>query len=84
MKTTADGHGLANRFHRCGEHCLRSWELFECEARNFCHDIVNGGLEAGWGDFGDVIVQLIQRIANRQFGCDFRDGKSSCLGGERR
>ncbi len=80
----ADGHHFAHGFHRGGQFGLGAGELFKRKARDLGDDIVDGRLERGGGDFGDVIVQLVQRVADRQFGRDLGDGKARGLGGQRR
>ena len=80
----ADGHHLAHRFHRRGQIWFRSGEFLEGKARDLGDDIVDRGLKAGGGDFGDVVVQLVQRIANGQFRRDLGNRKAGRLGGQRR
>ena len=83
MERPADGHRLAHRFHRGGQFGLRAGEFFKGEARDLRHDIVDGRLEGRRGDAGDVIVQLVQRIADRQLRRDLGDGKTGGLGRQR-
>ena len=83
-KGTANRHCFPHRLHGGGEGCRRAWEFFEGEARDFHHHIINGGLEAGRRDLGDVIGQFIQRIANGKLRRDLGDGKARGLGSERR
>ncbi len=84
MNGPADGHGFTNRFHRGGQAGLGARELLESEARYFGDDIVNGRFKTGWRHLGDVIVQLIQRIAYGQLGGDFGNRKTGGLGSQRR
>ena len=80
----ADGHGLAHRFHRGGEHRLRARELLEGEARDLGHHIVDGRLEARRrGAAGDVVGELVERVADGELGGDLGDGKAGRLRGER-
>ena len=78
-----DGHGLAHGFHRRGQFGLRAREFLEGKARDLGDDIVDGRLERGGRDLGDVVVQLVQRIANRQFRRDFRNRETGRLGCQR-
>ncbi len=84
VEGAANGHGLAHGFHRGGQQRFGAGEFLEGEARNFGDDIVNGWLERGGGDFGDVIVQLIERVAHGEFGGDLGDGEACGLGGQSR
>ena len=81
VERAADRHCFADRFHRGCQIRLGPGELLEGKTRNFRHDIVDGGFEGGRGDLGDVIVQLVQRIADRQFRSDLGDRETGCLGG---
>ena len=47
-----------------GEQGGRAGEFFEGEAGDFHHDVVDGGFEAGRRDAGDVVGQLVQRVAD--------------------
>ena len=75
----ADGHGLADRFHRRGQGRVGAGELLEGEARHLGDDIVDRRLEAGRRHLGDVVVQLVQRIADGQLGRDLGDREAGRL-----
>ncbi len=80
-----DRHHLADRFHRCGQQRFGAGELLEGEARHLGDDIVDGRLEARrCGAAGDVVVELVERVAHRQLGGDLGDGKAGRLRGQRR
>ena len=80
MDGPANRHGFAYRFHRGGQQRFRAGEFFKGKARDFGDDIVDGRLETGGCHLGDVIVQLVQRIADCQFRRDFGDRKTCGLG----
>ena len=80
----ADGHGLTHRLHRGGQIRFRAGEFLECEFRDLGDDIVDGRLERGGRDLGDVVVQLIQRVAHGQFRRDLSNRKAGRLGRQRR
>src|SRR3546814_9147458 len=58
------GHGFAHRFHGGGEQWVGAFEFFEGEARDFGHHIIDGRLERGGRRAGDVVHQLVKRIAD--------------------
>ena len=87
MKGATDGHNLTHRFHCGGQMRLRPRKFFKREAGNFGDDIVDAGFKRGRRNAGDVIVQLVQRIANGKFCGDFGDGEAGgfrCQGGAAR
>ncbi len=65
-----------------GEGGVGAGELLEGEAGPLDDDVVDGGLEAGGCDAGDVVVDLIEAVADREAGGDLGDGKAGGLGGE--
>ena len=69
----ADGHHFAHRFHLRPENRLGAREFLELPARDLDHHVVERRLEAGRRDFGDVVLDFIQTIADRQLRRDFRD-----------
>ena len=79
----ADGHDLTHRFHGGGQVGDGAGEFFKGEAGDFRDDIVDGRFKRRGRDLGDVIVQLIQRVADGEFGGDFRDGEAGGFGGQR-
>ena len=79
----ANGHRLAHGFHRGGQVGLAAGEFLKGEAGDLGHDIVDRRLEAGRRHLGDVIVQLVQRIADGQFRRDLGNRETRRLGGQR-
>ena len=79
----ADGHGFTDGFHRRGQVWLGAREFLKSELRNFGHNIVDGWLKRRWGDFGDVVVELVQRETHRQFCSDFGNWETGGFGRKR-
>ena len=79
-----DGHRLADRLHVRGQLGVRAGELLEREPRHLDHDVVQRGLEAGRRLAGDVVADLVQRVADGQPGGDLGDREAGRLGGQRR
>jgi len=73
VEGTADGHDLADRFHLCGEFFVDPLEFVEVEAGNFGHYVVERGLEAGARVAGDLVGQLVERVADGELGGDLRN-----------
>ncbi len=82
-KTAANRHHLTNRFHRGRQVGRRALELFESKARDFGDDVIDSRFKAGRGCPGDLVGELIQRIAHRQLGRDAGDGEAGGLGRQR-
>ncbi|GAA3072703.1 hypothetical protein GCM10020000_66920 [Streptomyces olivoverticillatus] len=82
-EVAADGHGLADRLHGRGEGGVGGRELLEGEAGRLDHDVVERGLEGRRGLLGDVVGDLVQRVAHREPGRDLGDREAGGLGGER-
>src|SRR3546814_3399978 len=74
-----DRHHLADRFHRGREQRLGAFELLEREARNLGDDVIDRRLERGRGDAGDVVLDLVERIAERQLRRDRSEEHTSEL-----
>ena len=79
-----DRHRLADRLHVGREPAVGAGELLEGEARDLGDDIVDRRLEGGRRRLGDVVGDLLQGVADRQFRRHLRDRETGCLGGERR
>ncbi len=79
LESAADAHRLAHRLHRGGQALIGAGELLEGEARDLGDDIIDGRLERGRGDAGNVVVELVQRVADRQLGGDLGDGEAGRL-----
>ena len=84
LEGAADGHGFAHRLHRGGQGGVGLGELFESEAGKLGDHVIDGGLETGGGLLGDVILQLVEGIPDREFGGELGNGETGGLGGERR
>ena len=84
LEGAADAHGLAHALHGGGQLIPGAGKFFKGKTRNFDHTVVNGRFKAGHCLAGDVIAQLVQRVAHGQLGCDFGNGKARGLGGQGR
>ena len=84
LKTAADRHRLAHRLHRGGEHRRAALELLKGEARDLGDHVVDRGLEAGRRGAGDVVDDLVERVAHRQAGGDLGDREAGGLRGQGR
>ena len=84
LEGAPDRHHLADRLHRGGEHRLGAGEFLEGEPRHLGDDVVDRRLEGGRRHPGDVVLQLVQAVADRQLGRDLRDRESGGLGGQGR
>ena len=80
----ADGHVLAHALHVRGQSGIGQRELLEGPARRLHHHVVDGGLETGGCLAGDVVGDLVQRVAHGQLGGDLGDGEAGGLGGQSR
>ena len=81
----ADGHRFADRFHRRRQHRLGAGKLLEREARDLGDDIVDRRLERRRRRAaGDVVGDLIERIADGELGRDLGDRKPGRLRRQRR
>jgi hypothetical protein len=85
LEGAADGHDLADRLHGGGQQGLAARILLEGEARDLGDDIVDAGLERGRGrPAGDVVLQLVQGVADGQAGGDLGDREAGGLRGQGR
>ena len=83
LEGPADRHHLAHRLHRGGEQRLGLGELLEGEARDLGDDVVDRGLERGRRGAGDVVLDLVQRVADGELGRDLGDREAGGLGRQR-
>ena len=83
-KAATDRHDLTDRFHRGRQFVLGALELLEREARDLGHDIVDRRFETGGRRAGDLVLDLVERIAHRQLGGDARDREAGRLRCQRR
>ncbi len=84
LERAANRHRFADGFHRGRERLVGFGEFLKRESRHFHHAIVDRRLEARRRLAGDVVANLVERVADRQLGCDFRDRKAGRLAGQRR
>ena len=85
LEGPADGHRLADGLHLRGEAIVGGWKLFEGEARNLGDHVVDGRFEGRRrGAPGDLVVQFIEGVANRQLGRDLGDREAGGLRRQRR
>ena len=84
LKGSAHSHGLADRLHAGGQNAAGALELDEGKARNLDHAVVDGRLKGSRSCLGDVVGNLIQRVANRKQRSHLCNGEASCLGSQRR
>ena len=78
----ADRHRLADALHVGGEAAVGAGELLEGEARDLGDDVVDRRLEGGGRGPGDVVGDLLQRVADRQFRRHLRDREAGRLRGQ--
>ena len=79
-----DAHRLADRLHLRAEARVGAGELLEREARDLHDDVVERRLEARRRRAGEVVRNLVERVADRQLRRHFRDRIAGRLGRERR
>ena len=85
LEGAANGHDFAHGFHLRGQAVRRLREFFKGETRNFGDHVVNRRFKAGRrGAAGDVVAQLIQRVAHRQLGGNLGNRKAGGFGSQRR
>ena len=85
LEGAANRHGFAHRLHRGGERLFSAREFFKGEARNFGDDIINGRLERGRRCAAcNIVVDLVERVADRELGRDTRNREAGCFGRQSR
>ena len=82
LKVVADGHDLAGGHHLGAQRLVGVDELIKGPLRVLDHDVVQRRLEAGAGLAGDVVGDLIQRVADGDFGRHLGDGVAGGLGSQ--
>ena len=83
LEGTADGHDFADRLHLRGQAVIGLRELLEGEARNLGDDVIDGRLEGRRRlATGDVVLQLVQGVADGQLGGDLGDRETGRLGSQ--
>ena len=81
-----DGHHLADRLHLCAQHAARSGQLLEGPSRDLGDHVVDHRFEArrrrhGVG-LGDVVGDLVERVAHGEASCDLGDREPGRFRGE--
>ena len=84
LEGAADRHRLAHRLHLRRQRAIRLRELLEVPARDLDDDVVDGRLEGGGRQARDVVLDLVEVIAERELGGDLRDREAGRLRGQRR
>ena len=82
LKGAANRHDLAHGLHARGECGVGTLELLEGKARHLDHTVVDCGLKAGGRSLGDVVDDLVERIAHGQARGGLSDGETRGLGSE--
>src|SRR5580698_3205968 len=79
FKRAADGHHFADRLHLRSQRFVGAGKFFELPLRNLDDYVIERGLEAGWSLARDVVRNLVERVANGEFGRNFCNRKTGCL-----
>ena len=82
LKGAADRHNLAHGLHARGERGIGALKLLEGKARHLNDAVVDRGLKAGGRGLGDVVDDLVERVAHSQASSSFGDGEARGLGGQ--
>ncbi len=82
LEVAGQGHGLAHGLHGGGQGGVGARELLESEARHLGDHVVDGRLEGGRRGLGDVVANLVERVAESQLGGDLGDREAGGLGGQ--
>ena len=80
---TADAHGLAHRLHGGSQGVIGTRELLKSKARGLDNDVVQGRLEGSLGLTGDVILHLVQGVADSELGRQLSNRETGGLGCQR-
>ena len=83
FESAADGHDFAHGFHLRGEDRLGGAEFLEIKARDLGHDVIDRRLERAGRGAGDVVGELVERVADGKLGRHARDREARGLGGQR-
>ncbi len=85
LEGAADRHHFADRLHRGGQRRAGAGEFLECKARDLGDDIVDRRLERGRRCAArDIVFDLVQRVADREFRRDLGDREAGRLRRQRR
>ena len=82
LEGAADRHDLAHGLHTRGERGVGTLELLEGKARHLDHTVVDCGLKAGGRSLGDVVDDLVERVAHSQARGGLGDRETRGLGSE--
>ena len=82
LKGAADCHDLAHGLHARGERGVGALELLEGKARHLYHAVIDRGLKASGRCLGDIVDDLVERIAHGQARGGLSDGETRGLGGQ--
>ncbi len=81
LKGAADRHDFADRFHLGGQSRIGLGKFLKIEAWHLGHDVVDTRFERGRGaPASNLVLQLIQGVAHRQFGRDLGNRETGGLG----
>ncbi len=85
LERAADGHDLADGLHLRRQAVGGLRKFLEGEPRHLRHDVVDGRLERGRRRAArDLVLELVERVADRELGRHLRDREARRLRGERR
>ena len=85
LEGTADGHDFTHGFHLGGQAGVSFREFLEGEARQLGHYVVDRRLEGRRGaTTGNVVLQLVEGVADSQLGGDLGDREAGSLGSQGR
>ena len=82
LEIASDRHDFADALHRGRKVIGRALELLEGETRDLGDDVIDGRLETRRCRAGDLVGELVERVADRELGRDAGDGKAGRLGGQ--
>ena len=82
LKAVANAHHLAGSHHLGTQRLVGVDELIKGPLRILDHDVVQRRLKAGAGLAGDIIGDLVQRIADGDLGGHLGNGVTGGLGGQ--
>ncbi len=84
LKRATDGHHFTHRLHLRGQAIVGTGKFFKVKTWNFRDHVVDRRLERGGRTAaGDIVHQLIQRIAYRQLGGNFGNREAGGFGRQR-
>ena len=84
LKAGGNGHHLAGGLHLGAQLPAGAGKLIKGPLGQLYHHVVQGGLKAGAGLAGDLILDLRQGVAQGDAGADLGDGVAGGLGGQGR